>query len=311
MVMNLNQLRVFYFVAKEESFSLAAKKLFLTQPAVTIQIHNLEDSYSIKLIELINRKVQLTDAGKMLFSCAEKIFNMVREAESVISDYTKMNHGSLNIETSRTIAKYFMPQICDLFNRQYPNIHVNLKAGNSQVAIESIINFNSDVGVVGRTSSYPECISHIPLMEDKLVIIAPFKTKYFKTEKLKISDLDQVPFIMREEGSAIKWLVNREFERENIKPNIIMELGNCDMIKEMVSKGLGISITTWEMVKAEIDVKKIRTYNFDNEFIINFDLIFHNARANAPLIKAFKDISLNYFNELNKDKMERGGSCQN
>jgi len=118
--MNFNQLKIFYTVANKKSFSLAARDLFLTQPAVTIQIHNLEDHFEIKLIERDGRNICLTEAGKVLYSYAEQILKMASEAENIISDFRRLDHGMLKISTTRTVAKYYIPQILTLFKDKYP-----------------------------------------------------------------------------------------------------------------------------------------------------------------------------------------------
>ena len=107
--MNLNQLRAFYVVAKEESFSVAAKNLYVTQPAVSIQVHLLEDYFGIKLVQRDGKKIRLTEAGMALYSYAEQIIKMFGEAENIMADFKNLDQGLLKIHTTRTIAKYYIP----------------------------------------------------------------------------------------------------------------------------------------------------------------------------------------------------------
>lgn len=291
--MNFNQLKIFYTVAKEKSYSLAAKDLFLTQPAVTIQVHLLEDYFGVKLIERIGKRVDLTDAGKVLYSYAEQIFKLASEAENVIADFKSLDQGLLKIDTTRTIAKYYIPKILALFRERYPNIKVNLRAGNSQEAVDWILNFTSDIAIVGRVD-YSEKLAAIPILEDQLVLITPRNKKAFGKGRIEFKALDGESIIMREEGSAIRKLLLEEFEKEGITPNIVMELGNSDAIKELVKQGIGLSILTWTMVKDEVRKGSLKAVRLPHKKL-SFDIVFHMSRESSHLIQAFKDLALEVF----------------
>jgi len=289
--MNFNQLKIFYTVANKKSFSLAARDLFLTQPAVTIQIHNLEDHFEIKLIERGGRDICLTEAGKVLYSYAEQILKMASEAENIISDFRRLDHGMLKISTTRTVAKYYIPQILTLFKDKYPNIKVNLRAGDSQEAVDWILNFNSDIAIVGRVN-YPDKLEVIPIFEDQLVLVASSNSELFKKGKIQIKELRGKPFIMREEGSGIRKILLELFEQEEISPNVVMELGNSDAIKKLVNQGIGLSVLTKTMVHDDIKRGFLRPIRLDKKLILNFDIVFYRSRQSSHLIQAFKDLAL-------------------
>jgi DNA-binding transcriptional LysR family regulator len=269
--MNLNQLKIFYAVAKENSFSLAAKNLFITQPAVTIQIHLLEDYFGVKLVQRDGRKIRLTEAGKALYSYAEKIIKMFGETENVMADFKSLDQGLLRIDTTRTIAKYYIPKILTLFIEKHPNININLRAGNSQEALDGVLDFTCDIAIVGRIN-YPAKLSVIPFFEEQLVVIASPDSGLFEEEQAEIGELHGKPFIMREEGSGTRKLLLELFEKEGISPNIVMEVGNCDTIKELVNKGIGLSILTWKMVEDDVRRGFLRAIHLcDEELFIKVE----------------------------------------
>jgi DNA-binding transcriptional LysR family regulator len=296
--MNLNQLKIFYTLAREKSFSLAAKRLLLTQPAVTIQIHLLEDHFGVRLVERSGRNIELTEAGKVLYSYAEQILNMASEVENVLGDFRSLDKGLLKIDTSRTIAKYYIPKILPLFRERYPNIKINLRAGNSQEAVDWVLNFTSDIAIVARID-YPDKLAVIPVFEDELVLIASPNSGLFRMGETEFRELDGKPLIIREEGSAIRSLLLKEFEKEGIKPNIVMELGNSDAIKELVNQGIGLSILTWPMISDEIKRGRLRTVRLtDKKLTINVDIIFHRSRESSRLIQVFKDLVLEVLSRI-------------
>jgi DNA-binding transcriptional LysR family regulator len=213
--MNLNQLKIFYSVAKEKSFSLAAQNLFLTQPAVTIQINLLEKHFGVKLFNRKGRNLALTEAGEVLYTYADRILNMVREVENIITDFQSLDRGLLKIATSRTIAKYYIPKILPLFKKRYPNIKIDLKAGNSQEAMDLVLNFASDVGIVSGLD-YPDKLAGIPIFADQLVLITSADSRLFGTEETQLRELEGKPLIIREAGSGIRSLILKEFEKEGL-----------------------------------------------------------------------------------------------
>jgi len=295
--MNLNQLRVFYAVAKEESFSVAAKNLYVTQPAVTIQVQLLEDYFGVKLVQRDGRKIRLTEAGKALYSYAEQIIKMAGEAENIMADFKSLDQGLLKIHTTRTIAKYYIPEILSLFVEKHPNININLMAGNSQEALDGLLNFTSDIAIIGRID-YPSKLEVIPIFTDELVLIVSPNNHLFEKGEIEIKELHGKPFIIREEGSGTRKLLLELFEKEGISPNIVMELGNSDTIKELVNKGVGLSVLTWKMVEDDVSKGLLRAIRLCNKkLMLTFDIIFHKSRNSSSLIHAFKDLSLDLINQ--------------
>jgi len=297
--MNFHQLKVFYTVAKEKSFSSAAKKLFLTQPAVTIQVHLLEDYYGIKLFERLGKSIELTDAGKGLCSYAEQIFQLASETENVMADFRSLDQGLLKIDTTRTIARYYMPKILGIFSERYPKVKINLRAGNSREALDCILNFASDIAIVGRLN-YPGELSIIPIFEERLVVITSPTSKLFGKEKIAFNDLHKTPIILREEGSAIRKVLLEEFKKEDVAPAVIMDMGNSDALIELVKQDMGFSILTWALVKDEIRRGSLRVVPVtDKKLSLPFDIIFHRSREPSRLIQVFKDLIVEVLQESN------------
>src|SRR3989339_649169 len=136
--MHLNQLWVFYHVAKHKSFSLAAGALCLSQPSVSNQIKFMEDSYGLKLFERFGRNIGLTSTGEVLYTYAEQIFKLTKEADSVIEEIRGMKSGGIKISASHTLGAYYLPDIIDLFKKKYPMVEIQMNVGYTQMVVESI-----------------------------------------------------------------------------------------------------------------------------------------------------------------------------
>ena len=149
-MINFNQLRVFHQAAKNVNFTAAAKKLYITQPAVTSHIKLFEDFCGLKLFQKRGRKIYLTDEGKALYDYARKIFEYEKEIEALIDDMKELKRGKLRLGTSKTYARYFMPFLVTSFHDSYPHIKIHLDEGSSLEIINSLLDFRIELAVIVR-----------------------------------------------------------------------------------------------------------------------------------------------------------------
>jgi len=170
--MNFNQLRIFYSVAKNNSVSLAAKELLLTQPAVSIQIHLLEEDCGVKFFNRSGKGIKITEEGNLLFSYAEKILNLSDETDEAIRQIKSLERGKVKIGSGRTIGAYYLPQLFESFTLKYPNIRIQMDIGSSQDVIERILSFRNDIGFIG-TDYFNKNLVVISFTKDRLVLITP------------------------------------------------------------------------------------------------------------------------------------------
>ena len=169
-MLNFNQIRVFYHVAKNLSFTLAAKDLFITQPAVTAQVKAFEEHCNLKLFKKQGRGVYLTDEGKSLYHYARQIFEYEKELENVIGDMKKLKQGVLRLGTTKAYARYLMPVLMSHFHRIYPQIKIFLDEGSSLEMNSSLINFKNEVAIIAREQDHPD-ICFTPFSQEELVLI--------------------------------------------------------------------------------------------------------------------------------------------
>lgn len=255
-MLNLNQLRFFYEAARTQNFSEAAKKLFVSQPAVTAQIKQFEDQTNLKLFKKRGRRIFLTDEGKTLFDYVKAIFDYELQVEHVIEDMKELKRGILRIGTTKTYARYFMPLILSNFCEQYPQVKIFLGEGSSLDIMQSLLNFQNEIALIANVDNNPR-IHFTPFSQEELVLILAANHPLGGKQPVKIEDLAKEPLIMKETGSATRKIVNDLFAGKGLSPNILMETGNTEFIKQVVQRGEGVSFLVRSAVMTELNEKKL------------------------------------------------------
>ncbi len=263
-MLNLNQLRVFYEAARSGSFTSAAGKLFITQPAVTAQIKIFEDQCNLKLFKRKGRRLYPTDEGATLYEYAKKIFEYEREIEDVIEEMRKLKRGILRLGTSKAYARYFMPFLISSFREAYPHIKVYLDEGSSFDIIRSLVDLKNEVAVIAKVEDDPN-VTFLPFKRDRLVLILAPDHRMAHRKAVTVEELSDEQIIMKEVGSGTRKLVNKLFSERGLSPNALMETSNTEFIKQLVQRGEGISFLVREAVATELKEKKLATAPVEGE----------------------------------------------
>ena len=172
-MLNFNQLRVFCLAAKHENFTTAAEKLFVTQPAVTAQIRQLESTCNLRLFKKRGRRIYLSDEGKILYPYVQRMFEYEKELEDVIEDMRELKRGVLRLGTTKAYARYFMPWIITRFRETYPDIKIHLDEGSSQDMTLSLVNFQNEIALIAKAKDHPDVYFSPFSMEELILIAAP------------------------------------------------------------------------------------------------------------------------------------------
>lgn len=266
-MINLNQLRIFYFVAKNLSFTRAAKDLFISQPAVTAQVKLFEGDCELKFFKKKGRGICLTDEGKALYSHAQKIFEYEKELESVIDELKNLKQGVLRIGTTKTYARYFMPFLVRGFKKHYPKIKLYLDEGSSLDMIHSLMELKNEIAIITKVEEHPDIEFRLFSLE-KVVLILSRRHPLASEPSVSIEQLAQEPVIMRESGSGTRKYIDDLFEKHQCTPNILMETSNTEFIKQLVERGDGVSFLVKESVAAELREEKLATIPIAGEEIL-------------------------------------------
>jgi DNA-binding transcriptional LysR family regulator len=289
-MINFNQLRVFYHAAKYQNFTIAAKKLFITQPAVTAQLKLLEEFCVLKLFKRKGRKIYLTDEGKTLYIYARKIFEYEKEIEHVIDDMKELKRGVLRLGTTKTYARYFMPFLMTTFHESYSNIKINLDEGSSLDMIRSLLDLRNEVAVIAKAEDNPD-VCFIPFSQEELVVILAPDHQLAQKKIVSFRELGEEPIIMKEVGSGTRRLVNELFSINHCAPDILMETSNTEFIKQLVQRGEGVSFLVREAVALELREGKLATVPLEGgKIVLDVSIAYLKNQHLSRPAQAFLDI---------------------
>jgi DNA-binding transcriptional LysR family regulator len=241
MQINLNQLRIFYCAARERSLTKAAEALFVTQPAVTMQIKALEQYLEVPLFRKRGKFLELTDEGNTLFKYAERIFAIVDEMEHVLKGFAELTHGSLTIGTTRSFARHLMPGLLSRYQEKFPGIKISLEVGSSSEIAEGVMAFKYDLGVIAKLPLSKKLKAIPYAMEEFCLVVSP-DHRFAKRAVISCQELQNEPIIIREPGSGSRHTLLTFLSSHGVKPSVLVEAGSVEFIKEYVMQGRGISL---------------------------------------------------------------------
>jgi DNA-binding transcriptional LysR family regulator len=252
--LNLKQLKVFYYVANHLSFTRAAEELFISQPAVTMQISALERQYGLPLFSRKKNELALTEAGTTLFPYAEKLVELGFEAERALYNLKANPHGLLRIGTTKAFARYLLSPYILRFQAAFPRVRIKIEEGSSEEMAMSVVYGRNDLSIVGRIP-FDDTLVPLPFPRhetDDLILAVPPDHRLAERLEARFEDLVDERLILREKGSGIRHLVLEAFRQRGLTPTVLLEAGNVDFIKELVEKGAGVSILARMSVQNEV-----------------------------------------------------------
>lgn len=254
--MNLNALRVFYTVAKLQSFSGAAETLFISQPAVSKALKELEHQLSLKLIERATkgRKLALTEGGVALYEHARNIFAIEKTAIDDIKSRTGLKRGTIVIGTSTTIASYWLPPYLARFCSAYPNIKVEVKVENTEKIEHALLECSIDLALVEGTPTEKKIVPR-HWQDDLMSVVTP---PNFKPSPNLNEWLNQQFWLLREPGSGTREMSVKMLEKQGIKVSNSMQLGSNEAIARSVAQGMGIAILPNVVTEDLVQLKKLK-----------------------------------------------------
>ncbi len=287
----LRQLQVFEKVANHLNYSRAAEELYLSQPAVSMQIKQLEGHIGLPLFEQMGKKIFLTEAGKELFQYARTIAHQLTEIESVFDEMKGLGQGKLTLSVVNT-ANYFTPQLLATFCQRHPNINVILQVANRDAVLKQLADNSTDLAIMGQPPSGLD-ISSKQFMDNPLVVIAAPNHALAKLKQVKLAQLAQHTFVSREQGSGTRSAMERVFAQHHIHPHISMEMETNEAIKQAVQAGLGLGILSLHSIELELETKRLVMLNVEHFPLLRhwFVAYRHNKRLSAAAL-AFKEFLL-------------------
>lgn len=298
--MNLKQIEAFVHIAEGQSFSKAAKELYLTQPTISAHIASLEKELNVRLFVRNTKEVNLSTDGEVLYEYAAKMVSLQKEIEQAFGKTNINEKQCIRIAASSINSQYILPELMIEFGKQYKGEQFSIIETDSAGAVEKVVNHSVDIGFVGTAIEKKNC-KYIPFCSDSLVIITPDTDKYRLLQSEAIEDVSWIldeAILLREEGSgtrreAEKQLKSCGIDVDNL--NVIASIDNTETIKKSVEKGMGIAIMSKLAVEEEIKGGSLLQFEIPIEkreriLYIVYNKNFQLARSTRHFLKVIKEI---------------------
>ncbi|MGE5240589.1 MAG: LysR family transcriptional regulator [Bacteroidota bacterium] len=297
MHLTLRQLKVFESVARHLNYTRAAEELHLTQPAVSMQVKQLEDSLGAALFEQLGKRIHLTEAGKEVLGYARSITQQLDELEAVLNRQKGLAGGRLRISVATT-ANYFVPNLLGSFSRRYPEITVSLDVTNRETLLRQLSENLVDLVIMGRPPAEADVEAEV-FLENPLVIVAPPEHALARMKKIPLKRLQEEVFLVREPGSGTRIAMERFFSERGMHLRTGMEVGSNEAIKQSVQAGLGLGLLSRATVDQELALGQLVLLDVA-EFPImrHWYMVHRRGKRLSPVARAFHDFVLSEAKQL-------------
>ena len=297
MHVTLRQLNVFEAVARHLSFTAAAKALHLSQPAVSMQVRQLEEAVGLSLFEKLGKKIHLTEAGRELFECSRSVNRQLEEVEEVLEALKGMTRGHLRISVATT-ANSFATRILADFVHRHPGTTFSLDVTNRKSLLDQLATNETDLVIMGRPPDELE-LEATPFMENPLVIIAapthPLAAGQLgngrkKAAPVSLEQLQDEVFVVREMASGTRIAMERHFDTLGIHPKAGMEMTSNEAIKQAVEAGLGLGIVSVHTLELELETRRLVVLDVEQFPILRHWYVVNRKGKRLPRIaEAFRN----------------------
>jgi DNA-binding transcriptional LysR family regulator len=289
--LTLRQLKVFESVARHLNYTRAAEELFLTQPAVSMQVKQLEEHLGVALFEQLGKRIHLTEAGQEVLAYARTVTQQLDELESVLNRIKGLSGGKLRISVATT-ANYFIPTLLGTFSRRYPEVTVSLDVTNRETLLRQLSENTVDLVIMGQPPASLD-VEAEDFMENPLVIVAPPGHPLGRQKKIPLKRLQEEIFLVREPGSGTRIAMERFFAEREMHLKTGMEVGSNEAIKQSVQAGLGLGLLSRATIEQELELKRLVVLDVA-EFPImrHWYLVHRRGKRLSAVAEVFKDFML-------------------
>ena len=287
------RLQVFYTVAKQLSFTKAAEQLFMTQPAVTFQVKQLEEQYSTRLFERNHGRIALTPAGRIVMDYAERVLALNEEMDTRVAELTGAVTGPLLLGASMTIAEYILPKILGEFKAEHPEVQTHLTVANSETIVSRVADHALDVGLI-ESPSYLATLQNEICCDDELVVMCAPEHPLAKRKTVRAQELAALPWVRREVGSGTREFTDNYLRECGVTPEdleVIMELGSPEAIKGVVETGIAIAVLSRATVVKELVLGSLVAVPLTPRLIRTLSLVHPKERFRSKLLTTFVEFA--------------------
>ncbi len=283
------RLQVFHAVAKHLSFTKAAEALFMTQPAVTFQIRQLEEHFDTRLFDRAHGRIALTAAGQVALEYAERILSLSAELDTRLKELSGQVMGPLLIGASTTIAEFLLPQVLGEFKSRYPGVVPRLFVGNSEQVQARIAERSLDLGFIEGDSHLPSLVTDA-CCEDELQVVCAPSHPLAKAGSVTPKALTEHAYISREPGSGTREVIDHYLQKAGVSSDelrVVMELGSPESLKGLTATGLGFTIMSRATVAKEIQLGQLVRVPLVPRLTRHLAVVYPKERFHSRLVNSF------------------------
>jgi DNA-binding transcriptional LysR family regulator len=294
------RLQVFYTVAKQLSFTKAAEQLFMTQPAVTFQVKQLEEHFNTRLFERSHGRIALTPAGRIVVEYAERILTMSEEMDTRVADLTGVVAGPLLLGASTTIAEFILPQILGEFKARHPEVQAHMTVANSETIVNRVADHTIDVGLIESPSYLPSLQNEICCDDELVVICAPTHALATRST-VTAHDIAAMPMVRREPGSGTREFTDNYFRECGVPPedlNLVMELGSPEAMKGVVETGIAVAIVSRATIAKELKLGSVVAIPLAPRLMRTLSVVHPKEKFRSRLLTTFVEFATGRMREL-------------
>jgi DNA-binding transcriptional LysR family regulator len=290
---SFRELEIFSKVVELESFSRAAEAVFLVQASVSERIASLEKKVGVRLLDRLGRKVVPTAAGELLYKHAVLFLEMKETAQLEIERFLGLKQGNISMGGSTIPGEYILPNLIGKFNRQHPNLAVQLSVADSSAIENCVLAGELELGVIGSKSQQANLLCQ-QLWKDELVLAVPAEHPWAQRKSVPVQKLREVPFILREEGSGTLKILD-SYLRNTVKDGakaltVAARFGSSTAVKEGIKAGLGLSILSARAIDTEVKAGLLKALEIKGYAMVRkFFLIRNKLRIASPACQAMHD----------------------
>ena len=288
MDLQLAHLRALSAVARHASFSRAAGELGVTQPAVSMQVRQLEEALGQPLLERVGKRAFPTRAGEILLAHAARAFHELDAGVERVQQLRGVVAGRVRVGTSASISIYLLPPFLRRFRSRYPATELVVVTGNAPEITRAIVANELDVGIVSLPVRERE-LAVTPFFDDELVAIAAPQPRWRRHRMIGAGELAREPLILYEAGGTVRRVIDGWFRRAGVAVARPMELGNTEAIKKLVEAGLGLSVTSWFSVKADVRARLLTSMRLQPALVRKIGVARRRDKPATPALVAFHE----------------------
>lgn len=252
--MSTARLRTFLAVARHASFSAGARAIGLSQPTATTQIQGLEREFNVELFHRRGRRIELTAVGRALLPIAQQMSMLESEATNLLRDSGQLNRGQLKVGA---VGPFHVIEMVDLYRRDYPQIDVSIRIGNSASVLADLENYVTDVGVLAGLHDDPAFVAQL-YARHPVILFAHLDHPFARHDEVRLQALQGQPLLRREQGSTTRVALEQELDKADVTPRIAMEIGSREALREAAIRGIGIGVVSEAEYIADPRLKVIR-----------------------------------------------------